>query len=124
MLGNESSPPGRAVALPPPAFANRMLFPDIKLLRARRQTVIRVRGRQNLQPGEILEAVTEGWQLKCPVALSPVAKLEVVSVRQEPLRVLLDDPEYAERELSLEAVASGISPRVYVDITRIEFRYV
>ena len=135
----QSATPGMvyAGAQPPARYANRILFPDAQSLRKRLQTVIRVRGRENLQPGDTLDAFTQGWQLKCPVPLKPVARLVVLSVRQDPLRALIDDPDHADKELALEAVAVGVTPRAYVAgimahfpdmdldscLTRIEFRY-
>lgn len=108
-------------------------------IRQRRQTVTR-RLEPNfvhLKRGDIIEAVAEYWMLHCPIAVPIMVRLEVVSVRLEPLRRLTDDAVYGETESRLEGISPSVSVRARVShifyrhkassldtlIARIEFRY-
>ena len=126
------------VAAPKHVGPERLLFPEVGLLRAKVQTVLRLVGDYSrLKPGDQLDAVTESWMVRCPTKIVPIARIEVVSVRKEPLRALLSNSAYAETEMTLEGVPRSVSVKTYVarfisrysslqldsDVTRIEFKY-
>ena len=108
----------------------RMLFADtVAAIKSRSQTVT--------WRGDRVEAVNKAWMLSCPVAISPLARLEIVSVREVRLRKLLHNGPYAVREMEACGFPKG-SVRAYVasiisrhkdltldaPMTRFEFRYV
>lgn len=118
----------------------RLAFPDTaQAIRDRRQTVTRRLGSKylSIKPGTLIEAVAAEWLLICPIRVPLLAKLEVISVKPEPLRAIIDDLAYGLREHELECISSGISPTERVTlfwgrkptvtldsiIARIEFRY-
>ena len=124
-----------------PAQTVRLLFADTaKAIKDRSQTVTRRFGAEyvDLAKGDIIEAVSDGWMLSCPVRVPLLARLEIVAVSLEPLRRLTEDLAYAERELQLEGIPPYISPRSRVGeffirhravtldslIVRIEFRHI
>ena len=115
-----------------------MLFSEtVHALRARSQRVTRRVGFEDTTAGDIIEAVPEMWMLTHPGRVRPTARLRVVSTRQEPLRRLLDEPEYAREEFILSAFPPNASVKAVVvdfvarhrnttpssNITRIEFDY-
>jgi len=118
----------------------RLAFPDsAQAIRDRRQTVTRRLGSKylSIKPGTIIEAVAADWLVLCPIRVPLLAKLEVISVKAEPLRAIMDDLNYGLREHQLECLPSnlspadrvtdfwGLKPNVTLDsiIARIEFRY-
>ena len=116
----------------------RMLFADtVAAIKSRSQTVTWRAGGTHLQRGDRVEAVNKAWMLSCPVAISPLARLEIVSVREVRLRRLLQNGPYAVREMEACGFPKG-SVRAYVasiisrhkdltldaPMTRFEFRYV
>ena len=119
----------------------RLVFSETsQAILERRQTVTRRFGDEFLliEPGTIIEAVSSDWMLVCPIKVPLLNRLEVVSVKAEILRALIDDLEYGQNELRLEGLSPSISPSTRVAqiftrhkdvsldslIARIEFRYV
>ncbi len=119
----------------------RLVFSETAhAIRERQQTVTRRFGSKYLpiNPGTIIEAVSSDWMLICPIKVPLLGTLEVISVKPEPLRAIIDDIEYGQRELRLEGISSIISPSARVAqifarhkaatldsiMARIEFRYV
>lgn len=108
----------------------------------RSKTVTRRVGWAFLKPGDRLAAVTKAMGFKKgEKAPAPLATIEVVSVRREPLNALLDFRGYADSEVASE----GFGPshptirtvhefiaffakthrcKTSAKVTRIEFRYV
>lgn len=116
-----------------------MLFGDTAhALRARAQTVTRRIGIDALKEGDLIDAVSDMWMLNHPGRIVPIARLLVVSVRDEPLSRLLDDSAYAKDEMIKSSYPPGASLRAVIAdfisrhrnmtlssrVTRIEFSYV
>ena len=115
-----------------------MLFDDTAAgLMAREQTVTRRVGYEEVRPGDFIDAVSEMWMLNHPGKIVPLAKLVVVSVRAEPLKRLLEEPEYAAKEMKRSCLSRDKSLRAQLAafvsrhrstslssmVTRIEFAY-
>lgn len=106
-------------------------------IRARTKTVTRRMGWRDLKPGTRLWAVVKGQGLRKGERVEKLCLIEVVDVRREDLRRLMEAPAYGRRECVLEgfphltpdqfvemfcASHKGCTPDT--DVTRIEFRYV
>lgn len=113
-------------------------------VRERRKTVTRRRGWLMLKPGDHLTLVRKAMGRKQGEPLVRIVEVEVVSVRREPLTLLLATAwpkrityDYAVWEMEREGFP-GMDPREFVqrffveaqgmepdaEVTRIEFRYV
>lgn len=108
--------------------------------KARTKTVTRRIGWKNLKPGDRLLGVEKAMGLKKGEKIKPLGIIEVVSVRQEPLKRMTEDIDYGFEETKLEgfeghpqyqwpsafvewfAASHRCSPDAFV--TRIEYRYV
>lgn len=105
-------------------------------VRHRAKTVTRRTGWHALRVGDTVQAVEKGMGLKKGERIKPLARLTVVSVRQEPLRRMLDDYQYGREETDREGFPHmtperfvaffcrshrGVTPDT--DVTRIEFEY-
>ena len=110
-------------------------------VRERRKTVTRRLGWQKLKPGDMLRGVEKGMGLKKGEKVRPIATIRVVSVRSEPLALMLSDPEYGMAECIKEGFGDHPTlrlPRAFAEFfcashrgctldtlaTRIEFEYV
>ena len=115
-----------------------MLFGDTAhAIRARAQTVTRRVGMDDLKEGDLIDAVSDMWMLNHPGRIVPIARLLVVSVRDEPLNRLLQEPDYAAVEMGKSSYPPGSSLRAVIAdfisrhrnmtlssrVTRIEFSY-
>lgn len=111
---------------------------------ARQKTVTRRHGWKGLQPGTVLCAVEKGMGLRKGESVRRLAQIRVVSVRREPLRLMLDDLDYGLAEVAREGFTDHPlvlgSPHAFVDfyrnahpastrpdidddVTRVEFEY-
>lgn len=104
--------------------------------RARSKDVTRRLGWLKLKAGDILQAVEKGQGLKAGEHPVKLGRIEIVSIRREPLRLLLDCPEYGRAEVDREGFPNW-SPEEFcrffasshkgVDletpIARIEYKY-
>jgi hypothetical protein len=101
----------------------------------RTKHVTRRTGWQFLKAGDLVQAVERARGLKRGEH-KRLAVLRVVSVRREPLRRMLEETAYGEREVRLEGFAAR-SPQQFVEffvathdctaddeVTRIQFEYV
>lgn len=109
----------------------------IRQIRERSKDVTRRLNWVDLKPGQRLQGCEKCQGLKPGEPLVRLAVIEVVSVRREPLRRMLDDPRYGRREVRREGFGE-MSRQEFVSffcashhkctpdttITRIEFRYV
>ena len=116
----------------------RLAFPETaRAIRGHQQTVTRRLNPPVLKAGDMVEAVQSEWMLTFTGAVTPLATLRVVSLREECLSLLMDDPAYGADELRLEGGPANtvgnwvlglliryktLSPNT--PITRIEFEYV
>lgn len=105
--------------------------------RARSKTVTRRMGWLKLQEGDIFKGVEKSQGLKKGEHVVVMGKNKVISARREPLRRLVDEPEYGKQELINEGFPD-LSPEEFVRffcathhgatpeglITRIEFDYI
>ncbi len=106
-------------------------------IRSRVKTVTRRLGWRTLRPGTRLWAVVKAQGLPKGARVERLGVIEVVDVRREPLRCVLDSPSYGRMDVTREGFPH-YTPEVFVamfcgthkgctpesDITRIEFRYV
>jgi hypothetical protein len=104
--------------------------------RNRTKTVTRRLGWQFLKPGAILNGVEKGMGLKKGEKVVKLGQHQVVSVRREPLRTMLDDLAYGTEECQKEGFPD-MTPQQFVEmfcqshrgcepgtvVTRIEFEY-
>jgi hypothetical protein len=98
-------------------------------IRDRSKTVTRRIGWQKLPAGEQLQAIDRSP--RSGKGFERLAVIETVDVRREPLRALLDDPEYGAAEMVREGLP-GMPVGEFIghfgtpadEVTRIEFRYV
>lgn len=110
----------------------------------RSKTVTRRMGWKNLKPGDQIRAVKKAMGFKKGEKVGPpLAVIEVVSVRREPLDAMLDDPKYGHDEFLAEGFTFDDRVDTYAqlcvwcawfaeshgcdvsdEVTRIEFRYV
>jgi len=104
-------------------------------IRARTKIVTRRFGWSFLKPGDRVQAVEKAMGLKKGEKVKPLAVLEVVSLRSEPLKRMIDESSYGEAEVIREGFAElspsgfvamlcshyGVTPAATVN--RIEFRY-
>lgn len=102
----------------------------------RRKTVTRRKGWLFVKPGDRLTLCRKVMGRKPGEPLVRIAEVEVVDVRREPLRRMLDDTEYGFDETAREGFP-GTHPAVFVEryfidaqgmkaddeVTRIEWRY-
>lgn len=96
---------------------------------------------KKLRPGDLLCAVEKGMGLKRGEKIRRICTIRVVSVREEPLRAMIDDPDYGLSECVQEGFEDHPSlkfPDQFVEffcrshrgctpgslVTRIEFEYV
>ena len=105
----------------------------------RTKTVTRRTGWRFLAPGDQVQAVEKARGLKAG-EMKRLAVLRIVSVRREPLRRMIDDPDYGAAEVVVEGFrghpevgtpqrwveyfASTHDCTVDDEVTRIEFEYV
>lgn len=111
-----------------------------KQVRERTKTVTRRMGWESLRPGYAMQAVVKCQGLKKGEKVEPIAPIETVDVRREPLRRLTDDLDYGFAETTKEGFPEGHPlhwPSEFVAffckshkgctpdsiITRIEFKY-
>lgn len=98
--------------------------------------VTRRTGWANLKPGTRLQGVRKAQGLKKGEQVERLRVIEVVDVRREPLRRLIDDSDYGRQEVVREGFPT-MTPMQFVVffmddhdcalddlVTRIEFRYV
>lgn len=105
---------------------------------AKSKRVTRRTGWQKLQPGSRLQPVRKAMGLrKGEVQVCIGEPIEITAVQREPLRRMLDDPDYGRQECALEGFPD-MSPKDFVEmfckshkgctpetlITRVEFDYV
>ncbi len=110
-------------------------------IRARTKTVTRRLGWRTLKPGDLLQGVVKGMGLKPGEKVQKLAVICVVSVRREPLRMILDDLDYGFDEVVREGFEGHPHfgwPSQFVEffcnshrgcipatvVTRIEFEYI
>lgn len=110
-------------------------------VKTRTKTVTRRVGWGNLVPGQLLREVEKGMGLKAGEKVKELVVIRVVSVRQEPLKAIMDDVEYGFAECEKEGFADHAAlrwPSQFVEffcnshrgctpqtmVTRIEFEYV
>lgn len=74
-------------------------------IRNRTKLVTRRMGWKNLQLGEQVQAIKQGQGLKKGETVEKLCVIEVKHVRREPLRRMLDEPEYGAREVEREGFA-------------------
>jgi hypothetical protein len=109
-------------------------------IRNRTKTVTRRLGWENLTPLEHLQAIKQGQGLKKGETVEKLRIIIALDVRREPLRRMVDEPEYGALEVKREGFAghpemgtpegfvagfcqhNGCEPETI--ITRIEFDYV
>jgi len=120
-------------------YISFMLTPDQIL--AREKDVTRRMGWHTLQAGQQLGAARKCMGLKRGETIERLATILVTSVRLEPLRRMIDEPDYGRLECVREGFGSDLvlkEPKAFVDffcashrgcepdtpITRIEFSYV
>lgn len=102
----------------------------------RTKTVTRRLGWANLQPGTLIRAVKKAMGLRPGEKLEPLAVLCVVSVRREPLNMMMLAEQYGKRDCAKEGFPE-LNERQFVRmfcdhmggepnqlVTRISFRYV
>jgi hypothetical protein len=109
-------------------------------VRNRSKTVTRRMGWRNLKAGDVLGGVEKGMGLKAGEKVVRIATIRVLNARPEPLRRLLDDPEYGKAECVKEGFGDDpilSMPEAFVEFfcrshrgctldaapTRIEFEY-
>lgn len=110
-------------------------------VRERAKTVTRRKGWMFAKPGDRLTLCRKVMGRKSGDPLVRICDVEVVSVRREPLRAMLDDLDYGFAETEREGMhvqdAAAIFPSVFVEryferaqgmssddeVTRIEWRY-
>lgn len=106
-------------------------------MRQRAKTVTRRMGWLNLKIGDRVQAVEKCQGLKAGEKIRPICVIEIMSVRREVLRKMLNDPAYGRIEIRLEGFGDK-TPEWFVAmfcrshgrrtpdafVTRIEFRYV
>jgi hypothetical protein len=110
-------------------------------VRRRIKTVTRRVGWRNAKPGQLLSGEEKGMGLKSGEKVKRLATIRVVSATLEPLRRLVDDPDYGFAEVVKEGFGDhptlclpsefvqffcgshrGCTPET--EVTRIEFEYV
>lgn len=105
--------------------------------RAKTKTVTRRIGWDFLKPGEIQNGVEKAQGLRKGERIVVMGQHRIVSSRWEPLRRLIDEPEYGAAEVIKEGFA-GMTPAEFVaffcsshkgctvdtEVNRIEFEYV
>ncbi len=101
------------------------------------KTVTRRMGWEFLKPGDIVMGIVKGQGLEKGEHVVKLGPFEVISVCREPLRRLIDDPDYGFDEIVKEGF-SPLTPSEFIDsfcwthksctpetvITRIEFKKV
>lgn len=106
----------------------------------REKSVTRRHGWLNLKPGDRIRAVKKCMGLKKGEPVEELAIIQVVDVRREPLKRMVEDLDYGFKECALEGFAKhpvyqcpsefvamfcsthkGCTPET--DVTRIEFTY-
>ena len=103
--------------------------------RARTKTVTRRNGWRFLRGGETLMGVERGMGLKKGETVQRLGPIRVLSVRREPLRRLIDEPEYGAAEVIAEGFPN-LTPAEFIAmyckhnrcdcahiVTRIEFEH-
>lgn len=105
-------------------------------IRAGTKDVTRRLGWENLQPGEVLDAIEKGQGLKKGEHVKVMRTIRVVSARREPLDRMISEPGYGAEEVRREGFPE-LTPQQFVDrfcrshrrckpktnVTRIEFTY-
>lgn len=103
----------------------------------KRKDVTRRYGWLNLKAGDVLIGVEKAMGLQKGEKIKKIRKIEILSVRREPLRAMMDDLDYGNDEMRREGYPFGLkSPVIFcktlantskksVDdlITRIEFKH-
>ena len=127
------------MAEPPPSSPERVriAFSDtVRAVRERQQTVSRRLSPPPLAVGDLVDAVASDWMVRHKGPLTPLAVIRIVSLREEPLSRILNEPEYGREELAKEGGPAVTLPtwaltllvrykRLSLDtpLTRIEFEY-
>lgn len=95
----------------------------------RTKTVTRRFGWWNLKPGDKIQAVRKCQGLRKGEKIEPLAIIEIVSVRTEPLNAITKDdcvkegfPEFAPSDF-VEMLCNHYSIKPDKQVNRIEFRY-
>ena len=100
------------------------------------KTVTRRNGWRHAQPGQLLQGAEKCQGLKRGEKIKRLRVVRLLDVRFEPLRRMLDDPEYGREECRLEGFPDK-TPEEFVqmyckansctadqEITRLQFEYV
>lgn len=104
---------------------------------ARTKLVTRRMGWVKVEPGEILQGVKKAQGLKMGETVEKLSVIRVLCARREPLREVIDRPEYGRLEMILEGFP-GMEPEQFVEmfckshkgatpeteITRIQYEYI
>jgi hypothetical protein len=80
-------------------------------VRDRTKTVTRRLGWASLKPGDLLRGVEKAMGLKKGEKVRPIATIRVVSVRSEPLSVMLSEADYGIAECIKEGFGDHLSLR-------------
>lgn len=102
----------------------------------RTKTVTRRRTARHIQPGQRITAIEKGMGLKRGEKVKRLGVIEVISITDESLSRLLDDPEYGKQEVIREGFPEK-TPAEFVEMLcthyhippetvfkRIEFKYI
>ncbi len=89
----------------------------------------------NLKPGQVLQAIEKGQGLKKGEKIVPIHPIQIISVSQEPLNLIVQLPKYGALEMVREGFP-GMDPAEFVDffckmnkcepdtiVNRIDFRH-
>jgi hypothetical protein len=83
--------------------------------RARQKDVTRRYGWWDLEPGDVLSAVEKAMGLKKGEKAVPLGPIGIVTARAEPLRRMIDEPEYGAVEVIREGFPN-ITPAQFVEM--------
>lgn len=94
---------------------NMSFFMTSAQYRARTKTVTRRLGWRSIKIGVVHQAILKGQGLKRGERIEVLGEFIPLSSRWEPLRRLLDEPDYGAAEMVLEGFPD-IHPQQYVDM--------
>lgn len=83
-------------------------------MKAYTKNVTRRLGWEKAKPGESVTAIEKGQGLKLGEHPVTIHKIQIIHTRWEPLRRMIDDPEYGAREVIREGFPD-MSPREFVE---------
>jgi hypothetical protein len=81
-------------------------------VKSRQKTVTRRGGWRKAEPGQLCVGVVKGQGLKPGERIQPLCIIQILSIRREPLNLMILDPEYGAREVRAEG---------FPDMTAAEF---